>query len=144
MSATNEHIDTIAASARGPWSEHAFDCARCPGAGCPAYWVGKWERASEDGVTREFTEEGCGLRLAQSMFVRVLQGTHIVGRVLEEKTKSIEDRQISQSKGILATLQTILSIAAKSTGNPAAIAAAPLLPRLVGAVRKMLPARKDR
>lgn len=140
---TQEHVDQIAAGARGPWHPDAFNCEHCPGTGCPAWWREQWERTDADGVTREKITEGCGFRLVQAMFVRSLVGTHTVEGILEQRTNEIAQKQDEQNEGIKATLKMLLVLAARGSGNPAAVALAPLIPRVLGAARKLLPARKQ-
>ncbi len=142
MSSASDHIDRIAASARGPWSPDAFRCDHCPGDGCPAWWKEEWVRDMPDGTKERLANEGCGFRLAQGMFVRALAGNEILTQTVAVRTNEIAAKQDAQSKGIQSLMHGVLSIAAQASGNPAAIAAVPLIPRFIAAARRLLPGKK--
>jgi hypothetical protein len=142
MDRFRDHLDRISASARGPWSEQAFVCHRCPGAGCPAWWKEEWQREHPDGTVELVSNEGCGFRLAQGMFVRAIAGSAIVEKVVQEKADEIVENQKGAAEGLRATLRGVLMLAAQRSGNPAAVAIAPLLPRLLRSARRLLPGKK--
>lgn len=145
MHPTIDYLSGFEANAsRGGWSPDAFACQRCPKDGCPAWWKLAWERPDANGVVRERDVEGCGIAMAPALLIRVLVAQAQTQDTMVQRTGEMVQVQEDVKRGVGAALKGILVVAAKNSGNPAAAAIAPMLPRILGSVRRLLPRRKGK
>jgi hypothetical protein len=97
-------------ASRRQWDKHAFDCKRCPGSGCPAWWSTTWNRTTADGY-EVVPVEGCSFVLSQLYS----QGSLAAGIILRSGLGQVRDEiQNTVKKGALGLAKLVASVQAET------------------------------
>lgn len=103
----NSEFDRVARRAeRRDWSKNAFNCAKCPGADCPAWWKTTWERTGPDGH-ESVPLDGCSFVLHQLYAQGAVAGAVINRAAVSEAANRITQVQKAAAVGLARRLQVV-------------------------------------
>lgn len=114
----NEFVRIRDRSQRRLWSKNAFNCAKCPGEDCPAWWKTSWVRTTVDGHEPEVLE-GCSYVLQQLYAQGAVAGGAIIRSGMGRLRDEVVDTVKRASVGIARTIERQSPLLASFAERPA-------------------------